>query len=363
MPVPGNLYGSRIGVESFAGNLAGISTYQMSAVNRGFSARFRALNTLDLKLVRLHWYGISVPGTITIRVETDSAGKPSGTLYDALATNVGFTPVAGAQTVLLGTPTTGLTVGNYYHVVLLTVTAGTSHNLSAYWSGSRPSPYPLNALTTATASTRSSFAETANSLPILSMVMEDDSEQPCGFLPYYQVGSTINIFGTSAVACKMVLNSPLDVYAVDLLNLIKTGTPAGDLRIRIYDSGDNLVPNASITENLTIISGASVGGLISPFAVIVSLPAGTYRVMFDSPNSVNSSNCWGIRTSQGFNPAAVGNNFWLSTCTTSGGNPGAWTDSSTEQLPVGLRVNALVAGGGGVGPQIMRPNGAGFLYL
>lgn len=344
----GILYGSRIGVEPFAGNMAGIATYQMSALNRGFSGRFRALSTKDIKSVILDWYGVSVPGTVQLRIETDSSGKPSGTLYDANA-SYNITPAGGVQTYTFAVlPTTGLTVGSYYHIVLLTTVAGTSHNLNAYFADTKPAPYPVNTLTATDGTVRTNFAETSSSWPVLAFILDDDSVETLGMLPYYSF-ATSNIFGTSAVASKIALGQPVNIHAIDALNIIKTGTPAGDLRIRIYDSSDNLITNSTVTENLTIITNASPNGLIVSMPGIISLPAGTYRVMFDSPNSVNSSNCWAIRTCILLHSSFL-TNFHLSTCTTSGGNPGTWTDSSTDQCPIGLRLDSFGTSGGGGGP-------------
>ena len=114
--------------------ISAISNYAMAALNAGFCARFPALNTKDIKSIRLYWGTVTAAGVVEARIETiDTAtGKPTGSLYDAAATK-SFTPTAGAQTVTFDTlPTTGLTEGTYYALVLLTTTGGTAMTLRSH---------------------------------------------------------------------------------------------------------------------------------------------------------------------------------------------------------------------------------------
>src|SRR3990167_9425509 len=108
--------------------VAGLNTYAMAGLNVGFCARFPALNTLDITAIKIYWNAVTTPGTVEARIETMDAatGKPTGSLYDAAATK-SFTPAVGLQTVTFDTPpSTGLTEGNMYGVVLLTTVAGTT---------------------------------------------------------------------------------------------------------------------------------------------------------------------------------------------------------------------------------------------
>lgn len=93
---------------------SGVVSYAMPTLNNGFSGRFMAYDTRDIKSVYVNFSSVSAPGTVELRIETidNTTGKPSGTLYDANATK-SFTPAAGWNTVTFDTlPTTGL-VGTY----------------------------------------------------------------------------------------------------------------------------------------------------------------------------------------------------------------------------------------------------------
>src|SRR5262249_33821229 len=129
----------------------GATTFAMANLNTGYCARFMANDARDVASVWINWSTVSSPGTVQVRIETIDAttGKPSASLYDATAT-VNITPSAGwQQATFASLPTTGLTAGTEYALVLLTTVAGTTQTLRAYLTASGSGSFPAAALTAA----------------------------------------------------------------------------------------------------------------------------------------------------------------------------------------------------------------------
>lgn len=354
MPAPGAQFGSMVGVNSVLAILAssGATTYAMAALNTGFCVRFTATSTNDIKSARIFWSSVSAPGTngITLRIETidKATGKPSGTLYDANAT-ITFTAASGIQTYTFATtPTTGLVVGDEYAIVLLTVVAGTTQTLGAYSSSAFLSTYPTIVLTAADGTTRTNFAEVASSIPMLSLIDDLDIEIPEAFLPFQTTTGTVQyVFSTTNfVAQKFIINSTQNIAGVACM-LIRTGTPAGDLRIRIFDSSNNVISGTTVTIDKDSLLNVTNRRIIIIFPAVVALIADTYRIVFDSSGSANSSNAFGLRPCSFLNSACV-NPWRLSTSS----DAASWTDSTTAQVAVWLLLDNFVAGGGGGGKLI-----------
>ncbi len=349
MPIAGTLNGSIIGPPREASWVAlngGMTLYLMETVNEAWCARFTALSTKDLKTVRLHWTTITTAGTVTLRIETIDAatGKPTGTLYDANATIVNFTPVVGLQNYTFATlPTTGLVAGAEYGIVLITTGAGTTHSLSSGATVTHRSYQPMAVLTAVDGTTRSNFALVANMIPCVSIVWEDNSEDPCGMLPYYSY-ATNNIFTTNAGGSIITTSVPLILAGIQIDAIGKVGTPAGDLRIQILNTSNVQVPGTEIILDKDTFPGYQSH---SKFPTLITLPAGTYRVVCDSAASANSSNCWYVRSVKFLHPDSVGSNFRKTTCPDIG--IPVWTDNTTENVGINFLLDDIpIAAGGGL---------------
>lgn len=332
----------------------GSGLYAMAALDAGCCFRFTAQSTNDIKSFRLWWASVTAPGVVRSRIETVDAttGKPTGTLYDANAT-IDIVPAAGNQTYTFATlPTTGLTVGAEYCLVLLTTTAGTTQTLYHMTAASTLVPnYPTITLTTVTAPTRSSFAEIANGIPVCSLVDENDGEISECFVPFSGDGGTINTFfgANTWAAAKFTTNASIKTNGISMI-MRRNGTPAGDARIRIFDNLNNLITGTTMTVDKDSLTGISSRRLRSRFATI-TLPANTYRIVFDSASSADTNNAFGIY-SHTFMHANCVNNWRLSTSANGGST---WTDSTTAQPMGWLCLDDFVAGaGGGSPPYMMR---------
>ncbi len=165
--------------------------------------------------------------------------------------------------------------------------------LGAYYSGTSDARYPTIALTAANGTTRSNFAEVANSVPVLTLVLSDGTERDLGFIPY-ATATTYNIFGTAAAAGRLVTPTGirLDVSGLSVPYLVRTGTPAGDLRLRILDANNTVVSGSEVVLDKDTLASAGNKRILAPLGRVITLEPGTYRAVLDSPSSVNSSNCW-----------------------------------------------------------------------
>lgn len=346
MPVPGRMFGTEYGpcaeqrVGALAANTAA-STVVMSTLNNGWAGRFTAPDSRNIKSVWVNWSAVTAAGTVQLRIETvdTTTGKPTGTLYDINAVK-SFTPVAGWQNVVFDTaPTTGLTAGTEFAVVLLTTAGGTTMTLRSHAGGSG---LPSAALIATDGTTRSNFAEVAGSnSPILTFVMDDNKEEFFACSPWAAVNNN-NIFGTNAVAMKFTIPTGVNVLAAGIDSLMsRVGTPAGDLRVRILDSSNTLVAGTSGTISRNSLTNVNGRRLRPSFPAVVTIAPGTYRIAFDSASSANSSNCWRLNSAVARASSNNPSGFSLSTTSDVTATPIVWTDTATELICAGLVVDDI----------------------
>lgn len=364
MAIPGRLYGTRIGPSAIYNRLttSGAGTYAMAALNTGWCARFMATQNKDIFSVKVNFSAVTAAGTIEARIETIDAttGKPTGTLYDAAATK-SFTPVTGWQTVTFDTgPTTNLTVGTEYGLVLLTTTGGTTMTLRAnVYNDSNFSFYPQVTLTAADGTTRSNFAELANSGgAIASFLLDDGTEDPMGLLPYAVAANATPVYGTVAYAAKFVVDGTISAYGVEFLGL-RNGTPAGDLRVRILNTSGSALSNSTVTiDKDSILTGLNSAWrtCVVMFGGLVELATGTYYITFDSSGSANSGNSWSLSAAVPVDTTVIPDGFIVSTTAdVTAGPPPTWTDSATGDQPmVRLLINDITAPAGGGNANLMH---------
>lgn len=354
MPVPGIL--SRglgyidTALSSFGIGSAAI-TYAMAALNTGWCARFQAVDTRDIWSVWVNWSTVTTPGTVTVRIETIdvATGKPSGTLYDANAT-LAFTPAAGWQQLTFAShPTTGLVAGNEYGIVLLTTGAGTTHTLRSHLSS--VGHFPANSLTAADGTTRSNFASVANSCPISTIGFSDGNEEFLGMAPF-ATSTSFSVYGTRSAGAKFVV--PAGETWVVLGVQLGTPNPVGspdDFRVRILDSSNALVTNASVTLPKVSVAGVTnvSSRLLAVFPALVTLTAGTYRIAVDHPAHATVVGNRHDLYNAAVRVAALNASSFIGTTTTdvTVGSP-TWTDTTTDAPLMALVIDSMTAAGGGV---------------
>jgi hypothetical protein len=316
-----------------------LSTYAMPAQYNGIAFRFRAPGTGDVKGVRVRWGTVTAAGTVTVRIETIDAttGKPTGTLYDANAT-ITATPVAGNQLFTFAVlPTTGLVAGTEYAVVVQTATAGTAHTITGYslgaLDGQASGNFPAAALTNADVRTPANWAEVASATPACGIVLEDDSEPNVAWVNCPSNVQVV-IWGTIGSGAKLTLSARILASGL-VLCAIRTGTPAGDLRGRILDSSGTLVAGATVTLDKDSLTSASTKNVMAHFAAAVALPAGTYTILWDSPNSVSGSNCWTLTYGVAWSTACRSDNMIRRTTADTTASPIVWDDTNTTHVFIG----------------------------
>lgn len=346
MAAKGRLFGSKYGPsDAFADDfIQGANNYAMATLNTGWSGRFQATQNKDIYSVILSWVTVSSPGQVTVRIETDSSGKPSGSLYDANAVATAVVPTAGTQTVTFSShPTTKLTVGTFYHVVILTTTGGTTQTLRGYLQNTSYSAYGNITLTAADGTTRTNFAEVNASIPVCSLLLDDASEDSMGMAPLNGAQNNINLItsgGNVVVAgLKFVTDATLSVAGVEYM-IIKTGTPTANLRFRIYDNSNNDVSSGGVSVSVSTLTNASAKRGQAYFGSLISLSAGTYRAVADGAADTSGSNCWTFRGIQLMN-GAVGSGFSMTTAPNI--SSPVWTDT-THAVAMRLILDDMTVG-------------------
>lgn len=327
------------------------TTFAMAALNTGWAARFLAPAAKIVKGFRVYWGTITAPGEITARLEgVDANGDPDGTLIDANATRV-FTPTAGAQLVEFAVdPTTALTPGTMYALVLLTTTAGTAHTLRSYFSGSGA---PQAALHAADGTTRANFAEAAAGVyPVTVFTFTDGTEEACGCCPFYESSSASSssrtLYGASRRAGALI-EVPTITTARGLHALIsKTGTPAGPLLVELQDKNGSTVSGTSKSFAPGLIGGARILRVLFTGTVELTAELSPYRVVLQSPASVAATDCFTAFGAKAFSSKHVASgHIWT-------WYDGTWHDEPTIQAGAELLLDTIVPAAGG-GSAILRP--------
>lgn len=346
---PGPLTLSRIGADTGVNATItnGFTNYAMASLNTGWCTRFMAQDTRDIYTVYVQFGTVTAAGSITCRIETiDTAtGKPTGTLYDANATKV-FTPVTSSwNTITFATPpSTGLVAGNEYAIVLLTTTGGTTHTLVSSVADAR---YPCITLTAADGTTRTNFAEVTSTAPCFSLGFSDSAEESPLGLPFNSAVVSKNIFTTTASGMKLVLTGSLKIRGY-YFYVLKTGTPAGGITVKTWDSTNAIVTGSTVTIGVNSLTNASTRICQVLLPAPITLAAGTYRVTVESQSSANSSNCWTLRGLTGRSSAVIPSGISETDTATLTSTPPTWSDTATAMMNMGILLDDSVTPSSGV---------------
>lgn len=314
--------------------ISGTGTFAAAAQNAGVAFRHQAESASAVLGVRIYWNTITSPGTVTVTYQPIDAttGKPTNSAYDANATWTG-TPTAGWQTITFASaPTTARTRGADYAIVVITATAGTTHTIRHVGAGGLAARLPSGVLTTTDAGT--TWAEVAGAAPMATVQISGADEVAC-CLPFSTTASD-TVYGNRAAGMKVVVPAGIVVDGVGLVYMARTGTPDGDLRVRVLDCSKE--PCAIGASGYVVATGTAdkddMASLNNRSAFVTfdsqwTTTAGTFRVVIDQTSGNTSGNNWGVSSCTGISGVSYTNLFRTST-TDLTGNPISWTDTDTD---------------------------------
>lgn len=337
---------------------AGPNTIGIPALNNSACFRFTATQTLPIVAVRVRWPNVTTPGAVTLRIETIdvTTGKPSGTLWDANAQLTGIVPATGVTGILYtfaAAPTTPLVIGTEYAVFFITTTAGTTMNLGSGSPNNDLTPfYPYNCLSAADGTTRTNLTEIVRAPPMVAFTLSDASINAMGCYTFTNLAS-INVFGNRAAGIQIAVPSGAVLSVIGIRGLhARVGVPAGDVRVRVLDSSNNLVAGATTVIDKDSMTGSSNRRWMALFAAPVSIPAGTYRIVEDSGASVDAANCWTVAQAQHMVTALRATDYVSISTLDLTATPIVWTENTLAVSAFQLILNGLsgAGGGGSAGP-------------
>lgn len=309
----------------------GTNSFSMSTVNNGVCYRFMAQDARDITAVHLFFSSVTAPGTMTLRIETidTSTGKPTGTLYDANASK-SFTPTDTNCIVTFTTPpTTGLTPGNLYGIVILTTVAGTTQSICV--GGNSQGAYPYCTLTATDGTTRTNFAESSNQWPVVGLVYEDGVEEQWMFCPSFPANDTI--YGTRAFGAKFLITTPVAVRGISTAQVTKTGTPPGHLRWRIRDMGNSILYE-QVFDKIGL-TNVNTKKLFLPYCAYTPaiLRPGWYRIVLDQTDHASTSgHNWGLPRCT-WESSAMPSGFFYTGTSNVDGTPISWDLEDPLSMP------------------------------
>ena len=271
------------------------NTRAMSTANNCTAYRFQAIDTQPVYSVYINWGTVTTPGSnsVRLRLETvDSTNfKADGNLVGGDSNySVDFTPVAGWQQVTFpGPPSTGLTVGTCYCVVLLTVSTGGTKTLNTFRVNGL---LPATEMYAADGSTRSNLT-TAASTPICTIVLADGTElcKEIGFTP---CGATTNASGQQVYTHRfsgnrVILYEGAWCSGVSFNRLLKNASP-GNLYVEVRDGKADGVPVVTGCQRIIEANLLSSGSAHGVWWYPVYLGPGTYYVGVRQNNTGSSTN-------------------------------------------------------------------------
>lgn len=333
---------------------SGNTSTAMATLNTVVAFRFKARSTADIKSVIVQWGTVTLgSGVVRLSIEAIDAttGKPpaSYTPYDANAAIASVTVATGVQTYTFATlPTTGLTVGAEYAVILETTTGGTTLPLFTGQSYAEMLTVPALVLT---GSSRAAWAEVLT-LPTVAVIDENDTYLVELFHPFQNTPVLTGryLFSTTMLSAKFTLDAPVICSGVKFIPK-KNGTPTADLRVRLCDRNNNQISGADVSLDKDSLSGAEAGvrGAVAQFPTAITLAAGTYRAVFSAAADANSSNAHYLQTIAPLTSACYGADQPVVATGTSGGAdalPTSWADGS-DAFPCWLLLDNLTTSSGG----------------
>ena len=338
-----NVYGLVLPVDP-ALTSTGFSSLLMDASGEKVGVVLRAPKTGSIRKVHFRTGAVTTATDTDVRLETVDAttGHPTGTL---LGTTTNVTVASASITantwITTGALTADASVTRGDLLAAVIVPSGTPNYNVAGVNGTN-SAFPYSVQYTA------SWADNS-AIPAIALEYSDGS---FAYIPNVLPFSAMNThtFNNGSTpderALKFRLAAPVRVAGVWF-----SGNRSGDVDFVLYDSdGTSVLASASMDKDV-------LGSALQPEAILfsssVSLSANTYYRLAVKPTSATnmSAYSWDVASAAIMDQMAGGQDFHYSERT----NAGAWTDTTTRRLRIGLIIDGIddgAGGGGGGGPLI-----------
>lgn len=329
------------------------TNYQVDSATKKYAIAFVPTQTITLAKVNFRTTGITGSPTCTVRIETNSSGRPSGTLAWANATKTGVAVVSGWQTEIALTATGTLTAGTLYHLVISN-DAGTpasnyfNVNDTSQLEGAanNSAPYLLSGEHWPASFDGASWTTRSGVGPIYMLVSNDATPvrlgQPVDGSSIDTMSSTTTYYGVKFTAPATGTISGFN------FEHLPNGTPT--LTYRVYDSSDTLLASGSAPDGGAVMSGRQHAYVT--FGTSVSVTAGqSYRVVLSDSTGTDRLESISAPSSPDYrliHPV-------LQIAQWTQGSAGSWTDTSGK-LPMafGIVMDSISTGGGGGGNTYSR---------
>lgn len=292
-----------------------------------------------------------------LRIETDSGGRPSGSLAWANAT-VNFTATTtGWQSLQTLTASGAVSIGTLYHLLCEPVgTPDASNFIAPRENGQMTLGAPAHSVgLIASWSNRYTGSWASGSgAPCFALGNSDDS------YIVGQVCDTSNLYtitNTAWKGLKFVAPCAMTVWGCRFQKV--NSTSAGAVALKLISSGNSVLATATLPDTYWDVNTSRGDKDLFVFDTPVALTAGnTYRIVAKDPSGnqrFDSPQC----TSATLKVALPGiGTHMLTEGTSSDGtaSPTSWTDSDDEMCYVELLGSSVASGGGTAGSRLVGPS-------
>ena len=320
-------------------------SFSLNAANLKYDIAFQLDAAMTIAKVAFKVASITGSPTCTVRIETDSAGRASGTLAWANATATGVALSAGWTSEIALTASGSGATATLYHLVIINDNGTPASNFfSVQDQNSLDNPINGYLLETSITTWTASFNGTvwANRFGPIFMLFDGVSTR---FGQPFDTTTIQTMNATTGYGVKFTCPSSGSVVGVLFSHLPNTGI--GTVTCKLYDISDILLGTATLTAGATAVLSGRITNFLSFDSGPVSVTTGSvYRcVFFDSGSADRLEWCSAPSTPTNYTqvyPTAQ-DVQWTQ------GSVGAWTDTPGK-LPVDLMVltSAISAAGGGL---------------
>ena len=314
-------------------------SYSLNSASLKFAISFIPTQTITLAKVNFSAASITGSPTCTVRIETDSSGRPSGTLAWGSATATGVSVSSGWQSEIALGATGTLTKGTLYHLVILNDNGSPASNYfsvgdqgGADDSATAGYSYML-AMMNFTSSYNGSTWSTRNA-GLFMLVSNDATPIRIG-----QPFDSSNLFtmGSGTYYGHKFLSRVSGTLGGVLIGHLPNGTP--NLVVKLYDVSDTLLGTATwANTESTIVTGRSTFALFFDSASPTLAYGSTYRIVLNDSTGTDRIDYATAPSSpvdyRQVSPFAQ--DFqWTQ------GNTGSWTDTPGKFMMLALIMDSL----------------------